>query len=76
MHDFDRITRNPAVTGGKASFRGMRVTVGMIVGQIAAGHTPEELLSSYPYLQREDITQGLLYATRLAQDREIELNAA
>jgi uncharacterized protein (DUF433 family) len=58
----DRITRNPAVMGGKACIRGMRVTVSMIVGQIGAGHTIEELIASYPYLEREDILQALRYA--------------
>jgi uncharacterized protein (DUF433 family) len=62
MEEFDRITRNPAVMGGKACIRGMRVTVGMIVGQVAEGATPEELLREFPYLEREDITQALRYA--------------
>jgi uncharacterized protein (DUF433 family) len=48
--------------GGKACIRGMRVTVGMIVGQVAEGATPEELLREFPYLEREDITQALRYA--------------
>ncbi|WP_434101648.1 DUF433 domain-containing protein [Methylocaldum gracile] len=47
------------VMGGKACIRGMRVTVGMIVGQIGAGHSIEEVLSDYPYLEREDILQAL-----------------
>jgi uncharacterized protein (DUF433 family) len=76
MEDFDRITRNPAVMNGKACVRGMRVTVGMIVGQISAGHTPDELLASYPYLEREDIVQALRYASWLASDREVELKSA
>jgi uncharacterized protein (DUF433 family) len=58
----DRITRNSAVMGGKACIRGMRVTVSMIVEQIGAGHSIEELLASYPYLEREDILQALRYA--------------
>ena len=62
MKEFDKITQNPAVMGGKPCIRGMRVTVGMIVGQIAAGHTIEELLAGYPYLEREDIIQALRYA--------------
>ena len=62
MGQMDRITRNPAVMGGKACIRGMRVTVSMIVGQIGAGHSIEELLASYPYLEREDILQALRYA--------------
>ena len=62
MGQMDRITRNPAIMGGKACIRGMRVTVSMIVGQIGAGHTIEELIASYPYLEREDILQALRYA--------------
>ena len=62
MKEFDRITQNPAVMGGKPCIRGMRVTVGMIVGQIAAGHTIEDLLAGYPYLERDDIIEALRYA--------------
>ncbi len=76
MGQMDRITRNPAVMGGKACIRGMRVTVSMIVGQIGAGHTIEELLASYPYLEREDILQALRYAAWVAEDREIVLATA
>jgi len=68
-----RITQNPAVMGGKPCIRGMRVTVGMIVGQIGAGVGVEELLSDYPYLEREDIMQALRYAAALSQWREITL---
>ena len=57
MTDLDRITQNPLVMGGKTCIRGMRVTVGMIVGQIGAGHSIEQLLADYPYLEREDILQ-------------------
>jgi len=73
MHQLDRITRDPAVMGGKACIRGMRVTVGMIVGQIGAGHTIDELLADYPYLEREDILQALRYAAWLAEERELSL---
>ncbi len=59
--------------GGKACIRGMRVTVGMIVGQIGSGNTIEEILADYPYLEREDILQALRYAAWLAEDREIVL---
>jgi uncharacterized protein (DUF433 family) len=57
MEILDRITQTPGVMGGKACIRGMRVTVSMIVAQIAAGHTFDELLADYPYLEREDIVQ-------------------
>jgi uncharacterized protein (DUF433 family) len=76
MRDFDRITLHPAVMGGKACIRGMRVTVGMIVGQVGAGRSIDQLLVDYPYLEREDILQALSYAAWLAEGREIELTTA
>jgi uncharacterized protein (DUF433 family) len=76
METFDRITRDPEVMGGKPCIRGMRVTVGMIVGQVGAGHTIEELLADYPYLEREDILQSLRYAAWLAEGREVVLAVA
>ena len=73
MPEFDRITQNPGVMGGKPCIRGLRVTVGMIVGQIGAGRTIEELLTDYPYLDREDIMQALRYAAWRAEEREVNL---
>ena len=73
---FDRITQNPAVMGGKPCIRGMRVTVGMIVGQIGEGVSSEELLSDYPYLEKEDIMQALRYAAALSQWHEVSLAEA
>ena len=71
MIALDRITQQPDVMGGKACIRGMRVTVGMIVGQIGAGHTIDEILTDYPYLEREDVLQALRYAAWLAEEREV-----
>ena len=62
MRPFDRITIDPAVMGGKACIRGMRVTVGTVVGLLAAGRSPAEILRAYPYLEREDIDQSRAYA--------------
>jgi uncharacterized protein (DUF433 family) len=76
MAAFVRITRNPAQMGGKACIRGMRVTVGMIVGSIGAGATIDELLADYPYLERDDIFEALSYAAWLAEEREVQLAAA
>lgn len=59
--------------GGKACIRGMRVTVGMIVDRIGAGQSIEEILSKFPYLEREDILQAVRYAAWLAQEREVVL---
>jgi len=76
MEPLDRITRQPDVMGGRACLRGMRVTVGMIVGQIGAGRSVEELLVDYPYLERDDIMQALQYAAWLAEEREVVLASA
>lgn len=73
METLDRITRRPETMGGKACICGMRVTVGMIVGQIGAGRTVDELLAEYPYLEREDILQALRYAAWRAEEREVVL---
>lgn len=75
MATLDRITQEPGKMGGKPCIRGMRVTVGMIVGQIGAGRNIDELLVDYPYLEREDILQALQYAAWLAGQREIDLAA-
>jgi uncharacterized protein (DUF433 family) len=74
MNRFARITQNPAVMGGKPCIRGLRVTVGMIVGQIGAGRNIDELLAEYPYVEREDIAEALRYAAWRAEEREIELS--
>lgn len=76
MNPFERITHDPQVMGGKATIRGMRVTVGMVVGQIGAEHSIEEILSDYPYLEREDIHEALRYAAWLAEERDIPLTDA
>jgi uncharacterized protein (DUF433 family) len=73
MSDFKRITQSAEVMGGKPCIRGLRVTVGMLVGQIGAGRSLEELLVEYPYLEREDILEALRYAAWRAQEREIAL---
>lgn len=62
MTSMNRITRDPAVMGGKACIRGLRVTVAAIVGQMGAGDVIEQILADYPYLEREDVRQALQYA--------------
>ena len=73
MGQLNRITQRPEVMGGKACIRGLRVTVGMIVGQIGAGHSVDEVIKDYPYLEREDIMQALRYAAWRAEEREVVL---
>lgn len=70
FHHLTRITHDPAVMGGKPCIRGMRVTVGMIVGLVAAGHSFERILQAYPYLEREDIVEALTYAARRVEEME------
>jgi uncharacterized protein (DUF433 family) len=75
MANFDRITQHPERMGGKPCIRGMRVTVGMVVGMIGSGHSIEAVLADYPYLEREDILQALRYAAWRTDDREVLLAA-
>lgn len=65
---FDRITFDPQIMGGRACIGGMRISVSVIVGQIAHGATIEEILDDYPGLVREDIQKALEYAAWLAQE--------
>ena len=74
MKDLIRITMDPQVMGGKPCIRGLRVTVGTIVGLIAAGHSKEEILRLYPYLEEPDISEALAYAAWRAEEIEIPLS--
>jgi uncharacterized protein (DUF433 family) len=73
MTQLDRITQQPDMMGGKACIRGMRVTVGMIVSQLGAGVTVDQILVDYPYLEREDVMQAIRYAAWRADEREVLL---
>ena len=73
MAQLDRITQQPDIMAGKACIRGMRVTVGMVLSQIGAGHSVEEVLADFPYLEREDIMQAIRYAAWRAEEREVKL---
>ena len=72
----DRITRNPQVMNGKPCVRGIRVTVGMIVGLVASGISNSDILAAYPYLEEADISQALEYAAWRVEEIEIPLPAA
>ena len=71
MKRLDRITFVPNVMGGKATIRGMRVTVGMVVGLVASGYSFAKILEEYPYLEEEDIRQALEYAAWRASEIEV-----
>lgn len=68
---FDRITVDPARMGGLPTIRGTRVTVGMVLGQLAAGREIGEVLGDYPYLERDDVLAALEYAAAAVNEREV-----
>lgn len=68
MTQWDRITHDLNVMGGRATIRGMRVTVSLIVNLVANGMRTEEIVEAYPYLEPEDIRQALHYAAWLAEE--------
>lgn len=76
MQSLTRITLNPEVMGGKPCIRGMRVTVGTVVGLLASGHTPSDILKAYPYLEEADIYEALAYAAWRADEIEVPLKTA
>ncbi len=76
MAQFDRITFDPAVMGGKPCIRGRRVTVGMVLGLLAAERSREKILKAYPYLEAEDIDQCLAYAAWRMEERDVPLATA
>jgi uncharacterized protein (DUF433 family) len=73
VRNFTRITLNPEVMGGKPTIRGMRVTVGSIVGLVASGYSNSDILESYPYLEEEDINEALAYAAWRVEEYEVPL---
>jgi len=76
MERLTRITVDPAVMGGRACIRGLRVTVATVVGLLAAGRSPEEILQHYPYLEHQDIAEALAYAAMRLEEREAVLVVA
>jgi uncharacterized protein (DUF433 family) len=73
MQPIDRVTHDPAVMGGKPCIRGLRVTVGTILGLLAAGRTHTQILEAYPYLEAEDLDAALAYAAWSTQEAEYPL---
>jgi len=75
MNTLTRITFDPAVMGGKPCIRGMRVTVGTVVGLVASGRSSDEILNAYPYLEPDDISEALSYAAWRVEEAEAPLAA-
>jgi len=76
MLNFDRITFNPSIMGGRACIRGMRITVSLIVNLFANGMSDEEIIEDYPYLEKDDVRQALQYVAWLAEEKVFDLKAA
>lgn len=76
MHRLARITLDPEVMGGKPCIRGLRVTVGTVVGLIASGYSIDEILRLYPYLETEDISEALAYAAWRSEEFEVQVARA
>ncbi|PIU57937.1 MAG: hypothetical protein COS89_02955 [Deltaproteobacteria bacterium CG07_land_8_20_14_0_80_38_7] len=74
MGKLDRISIDPKVFGGKPCVRGMRFPVSKILDLLAAGMSQEEILSDYPYLEREDIVQAIKYAAWILQEETVEVS--
>lgn len=76
MKTLDRIVLNPEIMGGKPCIKGLRMTVGTIIGLLASGISNSEILQMYPYLQQEDIMQALSYAAWRSEEIEVPLTGA
>jgi len=76
MTKLTRIRFDPNVMGGKPCIRGMRVTVGMIVGMLASGHSKEHILERYPYLEPQDINEALAYAAWRVEEVDVPLKSS
>ena len=74
MKPLSRITLDPSVMGGKPCIRGLRVTVGTVVGLLAAGHSTAYILEAYPYLEEEDIREALAYAAWRTEEFESSIS--
>lgn len=70
---FERITVDPNKMGGVPCIRDLRVTVSMVLGQLAGGRTVDDVLADYPYLEYEDILAALEFAAAVVNEREVPL---
>ena len=76
MNELTRITFDADVMGGKPCIRGLRVTVGAIVGLVASRHSFADILKAYPYLEEEDLSEALAYAAWRVEEIELPLAVA
>jgi uncharacterized protein (DUF433 family) len=71
-----RITHDPNVMGGRPCIRGMRITVGTVVGLLGAGRSIEDVLAAYPYLERDDVLAALSFAAWRSQEVDLPVKVS
>jgi uncharacterized protein (DUF433 family) len=76
MESLTRITFDSAIMGGKPCIRGMRVTVGMLVGLVSEGYSTESILTLYPYIEAEDIREALAFAAWRVEEMDLPVQVA
>ncbi len=76
METLTHITHDPNIMGGKPCIRGLRVTVGAVVGMVASGHSPSDIVRLYPYLTADDVREALAYAAWRVEEIEVPLAVA
>jgi uncharacterized protein (DUF433 family) len=76
MDLLSRITHAPQVMGNRPCIRGMRITLGTVVGLLASGHSTEDILKAYPYLERDDVKAAFSYAAWRTEEIEMPLKAS
>ncbi len=76
MKNLKRITLDTKVMGGKPCIRGLRMTVGTIIGLLASGHSTSQIIKMYPYLEHDDIMEALAYAAWRSEEIEVPLATA
>jgi len=69
MTGFDRVVLDPHICHGRACIKGTRIPVSLILDELAAGHSFEEIIDQYPSLTREDIISAIEYASLLTKER-------
>ena len=76
MPELSRITFDHGIMGGKPCIRGLRITVGTLVGLLAAGRSMDDILKAYPLLEAEDLQQALAYAAWRVEEIDLPLAMA
>jgi uncharacterized protein (DUF433 family) len=76
MKNLTRIVLDPNIMGGKPCIKGLRVTVGTLIGLLASGLSFEDVLEMYPYLVEEDLKEALAYAAWRSEEFEAPLATA